>query len=136
MRRGFVLFSPKRHEDGARRSQPAALGLHVAGFVGGDDDHIASAGNEASTLTGVEASVVPIEASVDAALGDEQAAADAALDAGHYDPCAAKSCGAPCTVCDPHDPHCVEPPGQKQCNAHDQCVTTPICPADAGNTTG
>ena len=43
-------------------------------------------------------------------------------------PARAKACATPCTVCDPHDATCVEPPGSKQCNAHQQCVTTPICP--------
>jgi hypothetical protein len=137
------------------RAELCALSLLVSACssqvsLGSEDDHVASTGSEASTSTGGEASVVTIDASaqaidatadasstgleatVDAAPGDEHSATDAA----HYDPCAAKSCGAPCTVCDPHDAHCVEPPGQKQCNAHDQCVTTPICPADAGNTTG
>jgi hypothetical protein len=49
-------------------------------------------------------------------------------DAAHYNGCAGKACGVACTVCDPHDAACIEPPGAKMCNPHEQCVTALICP--------
>jgi hypothetical protein len=51
-----------------------------------------------------------------------------APDGAHYNGCAGKACGVACTVCDPHDTACVEPPGAKMCNPHEQCVTALICP--------
>jgi hypothetical protein len=48
---------------------------------------------------------------------------------GGYDPCLNKACGASCTICDPHDPSCVEPPGTKTCSPHQECLASePICP--------
>jgi hypothetical protein len=67
------------------------------------------------------------DGSADALSSDTLPTGDAA-DAPHYDPCVGKACATPCTVCDPHDASCVEPPGSKQCNAHQQCVATPVCP--------
>jgi len=78
-----------------------------------EDEHVASATQDGSD---------------DALSTDALHTVDASSDAPHYDPCAGKACATPCTVCDPHDTTCVEPPGSKQCNAHQQCVTTPICP--------
>lgn len=39
-----------------------------------------------------------------------------------YDPCAAKSCGQGCTVCDPADRGCVETAVLKQCSREGKCV--------------
>lgn len=39
-----------------------------------------------------------------------------------YDPCAGKSCGQFCTVCDPEDPGCVETAVLKQCSREGKCV--------------
>jgi hypothetical protein len=57
---------------------------------------------------------------------------------GAYNPCAGKTCGAACTVCDPNDKDCVETAVVKQCNAAGSCdaapaqcgaATTPAAPA-------
>lgn len=46
-----------------------------------------------------------------------------------YSPCAAKSCGASCTVCAPGDFNCVETRVLKECNAQGACVAGPaVCP--------
>ncbi len=39
-----------------------------------------------------------------------------------YDPCAAKACGAPCTVCPPGDPGCFETAVVKACDLEHRCV--------------
>ena len=54
-----------------------------------------------------------------------------------YNPCAAKACSDPCTVCDPLDTACVEPaPVNKTCNRSGLCVDQAIVmcapPVDAG----
>ena len=57
------------------------------------------------------------------------ASADAPLHDAGYEPCIGKICGASCTLCDPHDLTCTEPPGTKSCNLHNQCsATEPMCP--------
>ena len=86
--------------------------------LGSEDEHVAS-----TTQDGSDDALMTDVLSTDALH-----TVDASTDAPHYDPCAGKACATPCTVCDPHDTGCVEPPGSKQCNAHQQCVTTPICP--------
>lgn len=52
-----------------------------------------------------------------------------------YNPCAAKSCGDSCTICDPTDASCVEPaPASKACNRTGLCVDAILAcsPVDAG----
>jgi hypothetical protein len=44
---------------------------------------------------------------------------------GAYDPCAGKTCGAACTVCDPNDKDCMETAVVKQCNAAGKCEPAP-----------
>lgn len=45
-----------------------------------------------------------------------------------YEPCAGLSCGAPCSVCSPSDPDCVETAVLKFCHANGACLaTTPTC---------
>jgi hypothetical protein len=66
------------------------------------------------------------EPPVDGHLGTD--ASPDAPDGAHYNGCAGKACGVACTVCDPHDTTCIEPPGAKMCNPHEQCVTALICP--------
>lgn len=39
-----------------------------------------------------------------------------------YDPCAGRSCGESCTLCDPRDPECVETAVLKQCSREGRCV--------------
>ena len=51
--------------------------------------------------------------------GAEEGGAEEGGDA--YDPCAGKSCGDPCTICDPADADCVETAEVKQCNAAGEC---------------
>lgn len=48
---------------------------------------------------------------------------------GAYDPCEDKSCGDPCTVCDPDDASCVETAETKVCNQNQVCVSAqpPVC---------
>jgi hypothetical protein len=105
--------------------------------LGTQDEH-ASSMSEAS-VTSTDASVSTVDGAIethapstdgsaDAPSVDELHMADAPSDAPHYDPCAGKACGVACTACDPHDLHCVEPPGSKQCNPHQQCVTALVCP--------
>src|SRR6476619_4363092 len=93
--------------------------------LGSEDEHVAATTPDGSTDAHVGATTP--DGSADALSTDALPTGDAA-DAPHYDPCVGKACTTPCTVCDPHDATCVEPPGSKQCNAHQQCVTTPICP--------
>jgi len=48
-----------------------------------------------------------------------------------YDPCAGKSCGDRCTICDPADPDCVETSVLKQCQPDGTCAATvPECSDD------
>ena len=68
------------------------------------------------------------DAAPDAPALDDHRAGDASPDATHYNGCLGKVCGVACTVCDPHDTACVEPPGSKQCNPHEMCVTALVCP--------
>jgi hypothetical protein len=73
----------------------------------------------------------PLDAHASGPATDGHSVTDAspdAPDAAHYNGCAGKGCGVACTVCDPHDTSCVEPPGAKQCNPHEMCVTALICP--------
>jgi hypothetical protein len=104
----------------------------------GSQDEQAAATKPEGSVSPTEASVSTVDAaldthalesegSLDASSVDEHHA-DASPDAPHYDPCAGKACGAACTTCDPHDLGCVEPPGSKQCNPHQQCVTALVCP--------
>lgn len=39
-----------------------------------------------------------------------------------YEPCAGRSCGAPCTTCAPGDLHCVEPAVVQACDLLGRCV--------------
>lgn len=50
-----------------------------------------------------------------------------------YDPCAARACGDPCTLCAPGDPGCAETAIAKACDPSGRCVAgTPACaPGDA-----
>ena len=51
-----------------------------------------------------------------------------------YDPCLWKWCGDSCTICDPSDPNCSEPPGAKQCDANGSCIVPAgplVCPYQA-----
>jgi hypothetical protein len=41
------------------------------------------------------------------------------------DPCAGEPPGAPCSLCPPDTPTCVEAPGPKQCDASHRCVPAP-----------
>ncbi len=50
-------------------------------------------------------------------------------DARPYHPCFFKPCGAPCTLCRPGDPSCVETAVLKTCDAKARCVAAPVsCP--------
>ena len=58
---------------------------------------------------------------------------------GVYNPCAGLGCGVSCTVCDPQDPTCMEPPPSgKACNRSGLCVDaqapqcTPVSDAGSG----
>ena len=42
---------------------------------------------------------------------------------GGYQPCAGKSCGDSCAVCDPADPNCVETADVKACDPSGECVS-------------
>jgi hypothetical protein len=45
-----------------------------------------------------------------------------------YEPCANKTCGARCTICDPNDPDCYETAVLKYCQADRSCrATQPAC---------
>lgn len=48
---------------------------------------------------------------------------------GGYDACGDKSCGDPCTVCDPDDADCTETQETKACNSRGVCATAaaPSC---------
>jgi len=98
--------------------------------LGSQDDNTPAVSSqpEASTM---DASAPMFEAAVEAnapSVGDAHHAVDGSSDAAPYDPCAGKACGVACTVCSPHDVQCVEPPGSKQCNPHQECVTALLCP--------
>ncbi len=58
-------------------------------------------------------------------VGDRQdpdrAEDDAATAPATYDPCAAKTCGDTCTLCDPEDADCMETAVVKQCDPEGQC---------------
>jgi hypothetical protein len=106
--------------------------------LGEQEEHVASEVPEASLSTS-EASAPPVDAAIEAHVHapdgssdalpfDELHPADASPDGPHYDPCAGKACGVACTLCDPHDVQCIEPPGNKVCNPHQQCVTAVVCP--------
>jgi hypothetical protein len=100
------------------KNQIAFVFLFLAGCssqvsLGSEDEHVAS--------------TMP-DGSRDALSTDALHTVDVSPDAPHYDFCVGKACATPCTVCDPHDTTCAEPPGSKQCNAHQQCVATPVCP--------
>lgn len=45
-----------------------------------------------------------------------------------YDPCAAASCGASCSLCDPGDPSCVEPAVVAACDHTATCASSWSCP--------
>ena len=46
-----------------------------------------------------------------------------------YPACAGATCGTPCTLCDPADPGCMEPPGLKACDFLGLCAPLPVaCP--------
>jgi hypothetical protein len=51
-----------------------------------------------------------------------------------YEPCLGKPCGAPCDMCPPGDPMCMEPPGPKSCDHFGACVMgmSTCTPTDAG----
>jgi hypothetical protein len=47
---------------------------------------------------------------------------------GDYDPCVGRPCGAPCNICAPDDPDCVETAVVKACNEQGKCLAeTPKC---------
>jgi hypothetical protein len=96
--------------------------------LGSQDDHVVTSSDEASVTDAATTNHPDAEASADAPSLDEHHPADASPDAAHYNGCAGKGCAVACTICDPHDTACVEPPGTKECNAHEQCVTAPVCP--------
>lgn len=110
--------------------------------LGGQDDHDQAVSMQPdASLSTMEASASTIEAGAEASppagdgsmldaptVGDVHHAADASPDSSTFDSCVGKACGVACTVCDPHDMQCVEPPGSKQCNPHQQCVTAVLCP--------
>lgn len=51
---------------------------------------------------------------------------DSGEEAEGYKPCAKKSCGDACTLCDPLDDSCVEVMVLHQCSAKGACVIAPI----------
>jgi hypothetical protein len=54
-----------------------------------------------------------------------------------YDPCAGRTCGARCTICDPHDPRCAETAVLKYCSAQNECVSPyPVCTPQECKTDG
>ena len=120
--------------DGLTFDAPVTIAISVAGISVGPDEELALANVDGDYPEVLDSSQwSPGATDVRATLTHFSSYAVVTV----YNPCAGKSCAATCTICDPLDVSCSEPPpATKACNRSGLCVEQAIAtcsaPADAG----